>query len=105
MELENKDMITQVEELEKQDPTPTEMQEEAFLPELPPEELPADLTPEVKEALEEDLGEIMEDIQEDIQEAEEEETLLTLLAVEAVSDYNDSELLCKLAIWLLARQK
>ena len=40
-----------------------------------------------------------------MKEAEEEETLLTLLAVEAVSDYNDSELLCKLAIWLLARQK
>jgi len=40
-----------------------------------------------------------------MKEAEEEETLLTLLAVEAVSDYHDSELLCKLAIWLLARQK
>ncbi|MBQ2725539.1 MAG: polyprenyl synthetase family protein [Clostridia bacterium] len=40
-----------------------------------------------------------------MKEAEEEETLLTLLAVEAVSDYTDSELLCKLAIWLLARQK
>ncbi len=40
-----------------------------------------------------------------LKEAEEEETLLTLLAVEAISDYTESELLCKLAIWLLARQK
>jgi len=38
-------------------------------------------------------------------EAEEEEALLTLLAVEAVSDYLDSDLLCKLAIWLLSRKK
>lgn len=40
-----------------------------------------------------------------MKEAEAEETLLTLLAVEAVSDYHASDLLCKLAIWLLARQK
>jgi len=40
-----------------------------------------------------------------IREAEEEEILLTLLAVEAISDYNDSDLLCRLAIWLLARNK
>ncbi len=40
-----------------------------------------------------------------MKEAEAEETLLTLLAVEAISDYNDSDLLCRLAIWLLARDK
>lgn len=38
-------------------------------------------------------------------EAEEEETLLTLLAVEAVSDYMASDVLCKLALWLLSRKK
>jgi len=38
-------------------------------------------------------------------EAEEEEALLTLLAVEAVSVYMDSDTLCKLAIWLLSRKK
>jgi len=38
-------------------------------------------------------------------QAEEEEALLTLLAVEAVSDYIDSETLCRLAIWLLSRKK
>lgn len=38
-------------------------------------------------------------------EAEEEEALLTLLSVEAVSEYIDSDVLCKLAIWLLARKK
>ncbi len=38
-------------------------------------------------------------------EAEEEEALLTLLAVEAVSDYAGSELLCKTAIWLLSGKK
>ena len=38
-------------------------------------------------------------------EAEEEEALLTLLAIEAISDYPGSELLCKQAIWLLSRQK
>ena len=38
-------------------------------------------------------------------EAEEEEALLTLLAVEAVSDYVNSDTLCKLAIWLLSRKK
>lgn len=38
-------------------------------------------------------------------EAEEEEALLTLLAVEAVSEYHDSDVLCKLAIWLLSRKK
>lgn len=40
-----------------------------------------------------------------LKEAEEEEALLTLLAVEAISEYPDSEALCKLAIWLLARKK
>ena len=40
-----------------------------------------------------------------LKEAEEEEALLTLLAVEAISDYRDSELLCRLAIWLLDRKK
>ena len=40
-----------------------------------------------------------------LKEAESEEALLTLLAVEAVSDYVDSDVLCKLAIWLLARKK
>ena len=40
-----------------------------------------------------------------ISEAEEEEALLTLLAVEAVSVYNNSDLLCQLAIWLLSRKK
>ena len=38
-------------------------------------------------------------------EAEEEEALLTLLAVEAISDYVNSDILCKLAIWLLSRKK
>ncbi len=38
-------------------------------------------------------------------EAEEEEALLTLLSVEAISEYTDSDILCKLAIWLLARKK
>ncbi|MBQ7371058.1 MAG: polyprenyl synthetase family protein, partial [Blautia sp.] len=38
-------------------------------------------------------------------QAEEEEALLTLLAVEAVSDYMESDVLCKLAIWLLSRKK
>ena len=37
-------------------------------------------------------------------EAEEEEALLTLLSVEAVSDYVNSDTLCKLAIWLLSRK-
>lgn len=40
-----------------------------------------------------------------LKEAEEEEALLTLLAVEAVSEYTESDKLCKLAIWLLARKK
>ena len=40
-----------------------------------------------------------------IPEAEEEEALLTLLAVEAVSVYNESDTLCQLAIWLLSRKK
>ncbi len=40
-----------------------------------------------------------------ISEAGEEEALLTLLAVEAVSVYNNSDLLCQLAIWLLSRKK
>ena len=40
-----------------------------------------------------------------VSQAEEEEALLTLLAVEAVSDYMDSDVLCKLAIWLLSRKK
>ncbi len=38
-------------------------------------------------------------------EAEDEESLLTLLAVESVSDYIGSEVLCKLALWLLERKK
>lgn len=38
-------------------------------------------------------------------EAEEEESLLTLLAVESVSDFMGSEVLCKLALWLLSRKK
>ena len=38
-------------------------------------------------------------------EAEEEEALLTLLSVEAISEYTDSDILCKLAIWLLSRKK
>ncbi len=38
-------------------------------------------------------------------EAEEEEALLTLLAVEAISDYAGSDVLCKLALWLLSRKK
>ncbi len=38
-------------------------------------------------------------------EAEDEEALLTLLSVEAISDYVDSDILCKLAIWLLSRKK
>ena len=40
-----------------------------------------------------------------LKEAEEEEALLTLLAVEAISAYENSDVLCKLAIWLLARKK
>lgn len=40
-----------------------------------------------------------------LKEAEEEEALLTLLAVEAISEYTSSDTLCKLAIWLLARKK
>ncbi len=40
-----------------------------------------------------------------LKEAEEEEALLTLLAVEAISAYTDSDVLSKLAIWLLARKK
>lgn len=40
-----------------------------------------------------------------INEAEEEEALLTLLSVEAISHYSDSDLLCRLAIWLLSRKK
>ncbi len=40
-----------------------------------------------------------------LSEAEEEETLLTLLAVEAISGYAESELLCRLAVWLLSRNK
>lgn len=40
-----------------------------------------------------------------LKEAEEEEALLTLLSVEAISEYTDSDTLCKLAIWLLARKK
>lgn len=40
-----------------------------------------------------------------VEEAEEEEALLTLLAVEAISDYSESELLCRLAIMLLSRKK
>ncbi|MBE6540839.1 MAG: geranyl transferase [Ruminococcaceae bacterium] len=40
-----------------------------------------------------------------LEDAEEEETLLTLLAVEAISEYPKSEILCKLAIWLLSRNK
>ncbi len=38
-------------------------------------------------------------------EAEEEEALLTLLAVEAISEYAGSDVLCKLALWLLSRKK
>ncbi len=38
-------------------------------------------------------------------EAEEEESLLTLLAVEAISEYAGSDVLCKLALWLLSRKK
>ncbi len=38
-------------------------------------------------------------------EAEDEETLLTLLAIEAVSHYENSKNLCDLALWLLARKK
>ncbi len=38
-------------------------------------------------------------------EAEDEESLLTLLAVESVSEYLGSEVLCKLALWLLERKK
>ncbi len=38
-------------------------------------------------------------------EAEDEEALLTLLALEALSEYPDSDTLCRLAIWLLARRK
>ncbi|MBP3377784.1 MAG: polyprenyl synthetase family protein, partial [Clostridia bacterium] len=38
-------------------------------------------------------------------EAEDEETLLTLLAVEVISEYADSENLCNLALWLLSRRK
>ncbi len=40
-----------------------------------------------------------------LNEAEEEEALLTLLSVEAVANYADSEILCRLAIWLLSRTK
>ncbi len=40
-----------------------------------------------------------------LKEAEEEEALLTLLAVEAISAYPESDVLSKLAIWLLARKK
>lgn len=40
-----------------------------------------------------------------VTEAEEEEALLTLLSVEAISHYPDSDLLCRLAIWLLSRRK
>lgn len=40
-----------------------------------------------------------------LNEAEEEETLLTLLAVEAISAYPMSNTLCQLAVWLLARKK
>ncbi len=40
-----------------------------------------------------------------VQAAEEEESLLTLLAIEAVSDFIGSEALCKLALWLLSRKK
>jgi len=40
-----------------------------------------------------------------VSEAEEEEALLTLLSVEAISHYPDSDLLCRLAIWLLSRRK
>ena len=40
-----------------------------------------------------------------MKEAEDEETLLTLLAVETVSDYDGSKPLCDLALWLLARNK
>ena len=38
-------------------------------------------------------------------EAEDEETLLTLLAVEVISEYAESENLCNLALWLLSRRK
>jgi geranylgeranyl diphosphate synthase, type II len=40
-----------------------------------------------------------------LNEAEEEETLLTLLSVEAISEYTGSEVLCRLAVWLLSRKK
>lgn len=40
-----------------------------------------------------------------LSEAEEEETLLTLLAVEAISEYRNSDDLCRFAVWLLARNK
>lgn len=40
-----------------------------------------------------------------IDEAEEEEAILTLLAVEAISHYSESNLLCRLAIWMLSRKK
>ena len=38
-------------------------------------------------------------------EAEDEETLLTLLAVEVISGYENSKNLCDLAVWLLSRKK
>lgn len=38
-------------------------------------------------------------------DAEEEETLLTMLAIESVSDFIGSEVLCRLALWLLSRKK
>ena len=40
-----------------------------------------------------------------LSEAENEETLLTLLAIEAISEYSESDTVCKLAIWLLSRNK
>ena len=40
-----------------------------------------------------------------LEEAEEEETLLTLLSVEAISAYSGSDILCRLAVWLLSRKK
>ncbi len=38
-------------------------------------------------------------------DAEDEEALLTLLALESLSEYAESDTLCRLAIWLLARKK
>lgn len=40
-----------------------------------------------------------------LSEAEEEETLLTLLAADSISDYLNSDVLCKLALWLRSRKK